>query len=65
MFSRTDIISNWHWPDIPGLHDFRGEIVHTADWCVSLLSFVFSCVVVLTRIDIGTLLLMWQAKRSR
>lgn len=22
--------SAWKWPDIPGLHDFRGELYHTA-----------------------------------
>ncbi|KAF5534683.1 monooxygenase [Fusarium mexicanum] len=34
--SRTDGFSNWHWPDIPGLQDFKGEIVHTADWNPSI-----------------------------
>ena len=24
--------SNWKWPDIPGLHNFKGELVHSADW---------------------------------
>lgn len=38
---RTNILSNWHWPDIPGLHDFKGEIVHTADWYVYLLPLCY------------------------
>lgn len=24
--------SNWQWPKIPGLHDFKGHLVHTAKW---------------------------------
>lgn len=24
--------SNWKWPDITGLHEFRGELIHTARW---------------------------------
>lgn len=24
--------SQWKWPDIPGLHDFKGQIVHSAAW---------------------------------
>ncbi|KAJ3949097.1 uncharacterized protein N0V96_000209 [Colletotrichum fioriniae] len=23
---------NWKWPDIPGLHDFSGSLLHSADW---------------------------------
>ncbi|KAK5992095.1 FAD-binding monooxygenase moxY [Cladobotryum mycophilum] len=25
-------LNNWKLPDIPGLKDFRGEVVHTANW---------------------------------
>ena len=24
--------SNWKWPEIPGLHDFRGHLAHSARW---------------------------------
>lgn len=24
--------SNWKWPEIPGLHDFQGDLVHSANW---------------------------------
>lgn len=24
--------SNWKWPDVQGLHDFEGELIHTASW---------------------------------
>lgn len=24
--------SNWKWPDIPGLHDFGGKLLHSATW---------------------------------
>ena len=26
------ILNNWRWPDIPGLHDFQGKLVHSANW---------------------------------
>ncbi|KAF5010117.1 hypothetical protein FDECE_3703 [Fusarium decemcellulare] len=25
-------LNNWKWPDIEGLHDFKGELLHTARW---------------------------------
>lgn len=28
----TVFSSNWKWPDIPGLHDFKGDLLHTASW---------------------------------
>jgi len=30
--NRITVESNWKWPDIPGLHDFKGPTVHTANW---------------------------------
>jgi cation diffusion facilitator CzcD-associated flavoprotein CzcO len=24
--------SNWRWPDIAGLHDFKGKLLHSASW---------------------------------
>lgn len=24
--------SNWQWPNIPGLHDFEGVLIHSAAW---------------------------------
>lgn len=26
------ILNNWKWPDIPGLSDFNGKLVHSANW---------------------------------
>lgn len=26
------ILNNWSWPDLPGLHDFKGDLVHSAAW---------------------------------
>ncbi|EXJ82626.1 hypothetical protein A1O3_06439 [Capronia epimyces CBS 606.96] len=26
------ILNNWKWPDIPGLHDFKGTLLHSAQW---------------------------------
>ena len=28
-------LNKWHWPDIEGLHDFTGKLIHTADWDTS------------------------------
>lgn len=28
--------SNWKWPDIQGLHDFKGTLAHTAHWDESI-----------------------------
>ncbi|EEA22676.1 hypothetical protein TMatcc_001518 [Talaromyces marneffei ATCC 18224] len=25
-------LNNWKWPAIPGLHDFKGKLLHTAAW---------------------------------
>lgn len=24
--------SDWKWPDIKGLHSFKGDLIHTAKW---------------------------------
>lgn len=28
----TGILNNWQWPDIKGLHDFQGPLMHSASW---------------------------------
>lgn len=30
MIKATGILNRWKWPDIPGLHDFKGKLIHTA-----------------------------------
>ncbi|BCR89696.1 flavin-containing monooxygenase [Aspergillus chevalieri] len=32
LISATGALNNWKWPDIPGLHDFRGKLMHSAKW---------------------------------
>lgn len=32
MISGSGILNNWKWPDIPGLHSFEGQLLHTAAW---------------------------------
>ncbi|CAK7225964.1 hypothetical protein SBRCBS47491_006066 [Sporothrix bragantina] len=32
FLSATGILNDWHWPEIPGLKDFKGPVVHSADW---------------------------------
>lgn len=28
----TGILNRWKWPDIEGLHSFKGPVLHTARW---------------------------------
>lgn len=28
----TGILNTWKWPDIDGLHDFQGPLIHSANW---------------------------------
>lgn len=28
----TGVLNNWKWPNIEGLHDFRGKLLHSAQW---------------------------------
>jgi cation diffusion facilitator CzcD-associated flavoprotein CzcO len=32
LINGTGILNNWQWPDIEGLHDFKGPLVHSANW---------------------------------
>ncbi|KAL3463950.1 FAD/NAD(P)-binding domain-containing protein [Aspergillus heterothallicus] len=32
LLDGTGILNNWKWPDIPGLHDFQGKLIHSANW---------------------------------
>lgn len=32
LINAGGILNNWRWPSIPGLFDFKGKVVHTADW---------------------------------
>jgi cation diffusion facilitator CzcD-associated flavoprotein CzcO len=32
LISARGILSHWRWPDIPGLHRFKGHKVHSAGW---------------------------------
>nr|KAK5450093.1 hypothetical protein LTR18_000108 [Exophiala xenobiotica] len=32
LVSAQGFLSQWKWPDIPGLHDFKGHLVHSAAW---------------------------------
>lgn len=28
----SGVLNDWKWPDIPGLHDFKGPLLHSANW---------------------------------
>lgn len=30
--SAVGFLSKWRWPSIPGLHDFKGDLMHSASW---------------------------------
>ncbi|EMC94774.1 hypothetical protein BAUCODRAFT_560547 [Baudoinia panamericana UAMH 10762] len=32
LVSATGFLSKWRWPDITGLHDFKGHLCHSAVW---------------------------------
>ncbi|KIH86704.1 flavin-binding protein monooxygenase [Sporothrix brasiliensis 5110] len=32
LIDASGILNNWKWPDIEGLHDFEGDLVHSARW---------------------------------
>lgn len=32
MVNATRILNKWKWPLIPGLHSFRGKLLHSAAW---------------------------------
>jgi cation diffusion facilitator CzcD-associated flavoprotein CzcO len=36
LLNATGFLNKWKWPDIPGLHSFNGQLVHSANWDVSL-----------------------------
>ncbi|KAI0296315.1 FAD/NAD-binding domain-containing protein [Multifurca ochricompacta] len=35
LFLGVGILHRWSWPDIPGLGDFRGRVLHSAQWDVT------------------------------
>lgn len=32
LITGTGILNEWKWPNIAGLHSFKGDLVHTAAW---------------------------------
>ena len=32
LFTGIGSLSRWSWPDIEGIHTFKGRLVHSADW---------------------------------
>ncbi|KAL1970195.1 hypothetical protein VTN77DRAFT_5355 [Rasamsonia byssochlamydoides] len=32
FISSQGALNNWKWPNIPGLHDFKGKLLHSANW---------------------------------
>lgn len=36
VITATGVLDRWAWPDIEGLQNFRGKLVHTANWDPSI-----------------------------
>ena len=32
LFTGIGSLSRWNWPDIEGLHNFKGTLIHSAQW---------------------------------
>lgn len=32
LIQATGALNNWKWPSIPGLHSFKGKLLHSATW---------------------------------
>ncbi|KAF3804193.1 putative sterigmatocystin biosynthesis monooxygenase stcW [Colletotrichum gloeosporioides] len=32
LINGTGVLNNWKWPDVPGLHSFKGDLFHSATW---------------------------------
>ncbi|KAL2798855.1 flavin-binding monooxygenase [Aspergillus keveii] len=32
LMTGVGALNRWEWPEIPGLHDFQGKLMHSADW---------------------------------
>jgi len=32
LINGSGVLTKWKWPDIAGLHDFKGQIAHSANW---------------------------------
>ena len=32
LINAAGVLNQWRWPDIPGLHDFKGQLIHSANW---------------------------------
>lgn len=32
LISATGVLNKWKWPAIPGLHSFKGKLLHSAAW---------------------------------
>ncbi|KAK4910101.1 hypothetical protein LTR66_017457 [Elasticomyces elasticus] len=32
VVNATGVLNKWKWPDIPGLNDFKGTLLHSAQW---------------------------------
>jgi cation diffusion facilitator CzcD-associated flavoprotein CzcO len=32
LVNGSGILNNWRWPEIPGLHEFSGPLMHSAKW---------------------------------
>lgn len=31
-YTGSDLFSKWRWPDVEGMSDYKGTLVHSANW---------------------------------
>jgi cation diffusion facilitator CzcD-associated flavoprotein CzcO len=32
LINACGYLNNWKWPQVPGLYDFKGKLLHSANW---------------------------------
>lgn len=32
LMTGEGVLNEWKWPEIPGIHSFKGELLHSAAW---------------------------------
>lgn len=32
LINASGYLNNWMWPNVPGIKDYQGKLVHSADW---------------------------------
>jgi cation diffusion facilitator CzcD-associated flavoprotein CzcO len=44
LVTAIGVLNEWRWPEIPGLHSFKGTLLHSAAWDMNFQPEVRSCI---------------------